>query len=145
MSTLCQTFQSHYKPSQASTLFHTSYLPASQWALWSSWLWSNLQKHLLFYESPNAENPLRQKPLVLAPFYLKQLDHLIVLNLNHITYSISHYVFFLMAKNNLWLSIKTLLLHLTKSLNARKFCFSPGSMSFFRFICFLFFAYWDHC
>ena len=48
MSKLCQTFQSPYKPSQASMLFHTIYLPLSEWVLWSFWLWSNLWKHLLF-------------------------------------------------------------------------------------------------
>ena len=33
----------------------------------------------------NAENLLRQNPLIPAPFYSKQLDHLTVVNLKHIT------------------------------------------------------------
>ena len=58
------------------------------------------------------------------------------LSLGH---SIMDHVFFLFAKNNLWLLRKTLLLLLTKSPNARKFGFSACSLTFFRFL-----AYWDH-
>ena len=32
MSKLCQTFQSPYKPSQDSMLFHTTYLPLSEYS-----------------------------------------------------------------------------------------------------------------
>ena len=47
---LWANFQSPYKSSQASALFHTSYQPSSrQWVLWSL---LNLRKHL-FSESPN--------------------------------------------------------------------------------------------
>ena len=61
--------------------------------------------------------------------------------------SLDHFIvssFFWQKKNNPWLSMKTLLLHLTKSPNARKFCFSGCCLSFFRFFRFRYLAYWDH-
>ena len=51
---------------------------------------------------------------------------------------------FCWKNNNLWLSMKTLLLLLTKSSNAKKFCFSVFSLSFFLLSRFRFLAYWDH-
>ena len=48
------------------------------------------------------------------------------------------------ARSKLLPSIKTLLLFLTKAPNARKLCFSPCFLSFFRFFRFRFLAYWDH-
>ena len=50
----------------------------------------------------------------------------------------------LLLPKKLWLSIKALLLLLTKSPYARKFCFSVCFLSFFRFFRFCFLAYWDH-
>ena len=47
--------------------------------------------------------------------------------------------YFCWQKNSLWLLMKTLLLLLTKSPNARKFCFSDCSLSSFRFFSFSFF------
>ena len=49
-------------------------------------LWSNLRKYLLLSGSSCAETVLWQKLLISAPFYEKWLEHLIFVNLNHITY-----------------------------------------------------------
>ena len=57
--------------------------------------------------------------------------------------SLGHFImssFCWQKKNNPWLSVKTLLLHLTKSPNARKFCFWGCCLSFFRFFRFHFFG-----
>ena len=51
------------------------------------------------------------------------------------------YHVFCWQRNKLRLSMKTLLLLLTKSLNARKFCFSVCFLSFFRFFRFRFLFY----
>ena len=50
----------------------------------------------------------------------------------------------LLLAKKLWLSMKTLLLLLTKSHYARKFCFSVCFLSFFCFFRFCFLTYWDH-
>ena len=60
------------------------------------------------------------------------------LSLGH---SIIDHVIFLFAKNNLWLSRKTLSLLLTKSHNARKFGFSACSLTSFLFFRFRFFVF----
>ena len=143
MSKLCQTFQSPYKPSQASMLFHTIYLPLSEWVLWSFWLWSNLWKHLLFL------NLLVQIIFFDKNHWFQLLstknDWIISLFLISITLYISLYSIisssFCWQKNNLWLSMKILLLLLTQSPKARKFCFSVCSLSFFHFFRFRFLAY----
>ena len=50
----------------------------------------------------------------------------------------------LLLAKRLWLSMKTLLLLLTKSHYSRKFCFSVCFRSFFCFFLFCFLTYWDH-
>ena len=65
MNKFCQIFQSPYKPSQASMLFHTNYLPLSEFCDCGE-----ISENIYFFsESPKAENLLRQKPLIPAPFY----------------------------------------------------------------------------
>ena len=111
--------------------FHTVsyYLPSPQWVLSSLWLWLNLRKCLLFPGSPRAENLLRQKPLIPSiPFHPDKNSHSIMPS-------------FCWQKSNLWLSMETLLLLLTKSPNARKFCFSCCSLFFFSFFRFRFLVY----
>ena len=144
MSKLCQTFQSLYKPSQASMLFHTIYLPLSEWVLWSFWLWSNLWKHLLFL------NLLVQIIFFDKNHWFQLLstknDWIISLFLISITlYRISlHSIIssFCWQKNNLDFRWKFYCCSLTQSPKARKFCFSVCSLSFFRFFRFRFLAYW---
>ena len=95
---------------------------------------SNLRKIFSFSGSSYAETLIWQEPLIPAPFYWKLLEHLIVLNLNHITYLSTISSCLLLAKKQDGLrcsSMKTLLLLLTKSPNARKFCFSVYFLPFF--------------
>ena len=113
-------------------------------------LWSNIRKHLLFSGSSCAETLLWQKRLIPTPFYLKSISFFV--NLWHITLSLNHFIMYAAVgakklasqKRKLLLSMKTLLLLLTKSPNARKFCFSVCFLSFFCFFHFRLLAYSDH-
>ena len=83
-------------------------------------------------------------------FLLKK--YLTFVNLCHITLSLNHSIMYAAVgpkklanqKRKLLLSMKTLLLLLTKSPSTRKFCFSVCLLSFFCFFRFRFSAYWDH-
>ena len=119
MSKLGQTFQSTYKPSQASMLFHTTYLPLSEFCN----LCENLRKHHFFL------NPLMEKIIFGKDhwFYLFStksgwIISLFLISIILHSLSLGHSIMssFCWQKNNLWLSMKTLLLLLTKSPNARK-------------------------
>ena len=79
-------------------------------------------------------------------FLLKK--YLIVVNVSNITLSFNHPILYVCcwrrnqhARNKLLSSMKTFLPLLTKSPNARNFCFSLCFMSLFRFFRFRFLAY----
>ena len=79
-------------------------------------------------------------------FLLKK--YLIVVNLSHISLSLNHSIKYVCcwqknegARNKLLPPMKTLLLLLTKSPNARKFCSSYCYLSFVRFFRFLILVY----
>ena len=81
------------------------------------------------------------KIIVSCSFLLKYLN---VFNLSHIILSLKHSIMYVCrwrknqrARNKLLSSMKTLLLLLKKSPNARNFCFSLCFLSFFRFFTFL--------
>ena len=81
-------------------------------------------------------------------FLLKK--YLIVVNLSHISLSLNHSIKYVCcwqgnegARKKLLPPMKTLLLLLTKSPNARKFCSSYCYLSFVRFFRFLILVYWD--
>ena len=121
--------------SQASIdiLFHTTFLSVSEFVV------KNTRKHLLFSRSSCAETLFRQKQL---SFLLKSILLLLIsatlLYLSTIPSCVCCWWRNKRARNKLLPSIKTLLLLLTKSPNARKFYFSIWFLSFFRFFVFVF-------
>ena len=120
MSKLYQTFQSLYslhKPPQ-TILFHTTFLS-------------------------ERRNSSLTKTTDSCFFLLKK--YLVLVNLSNTTLSLSHSIVYVFcwqrkqrSRNKLLPSMKTFLLLLTKSSNARNFCFFLCFMSFFRFFCFFF-------
>ena len=98
----------------------------------------NICKHLIFSGSRNSS---LTKTTYSCSFQLKK--YLIVVNLSHITLSLNHSFMYAVGEETsepeTSYSMKTLLLLLTKSPNARKFCFSLCFLSFFSFFLFLFF------
>ena len=146
MSKIRQTFQSPYKSSQAPMLFYTIYLPLIS-GLCDPCNCGQISKNIFFF--PNF---LMQKIFFDKNHWFQLLstknDLIISLLLISITLhslSLSHSIMssFCWQKYNLWLSMKTLLLLLTKSPNARKLCFSDCSLYFFPFFRFRFLTYWD--
>ena len=140
MSKLYQTFQSPYifASLQRQILFHITLLSefVVKYPKTSSFFWiflcrsSSLTKTTEYYS-----------------FLLKK--YLIFVNLCHITLSLNNSIMYAAGgaknlasqKRNLLLSINTLLLLLTKSPNARKFCFFVCFLSFFCFFRFRLLAY----
>ena len=141
MRRFCQTFQSPYKPSQASMLFHTIYLPLSELCdpcdcgqiSENIFSFMNLLMQKIFFDKNHWFQLLSTKSDWIISLFLISIT-LHILSLSHSIMSS-----FCWQKSNLWLSMKTLLLLLTRSPNTRKFCFLGCSLSFFRFL-----AYWDH-
>ena len=138
MSKLCLTFDSLYKSTQAFMLFR-NYLPSSQWVLWCLWSCGQISEDIFFFL-----NPLMQKNFFDKSFWFQLLST--KYNWISITFrslSLGHSIIssFCYQKNNLWLSMKKKLL--TKSPNARKFCFSACSLTFFCFFRSCFLVYWD--
>ena len=138
MSKLCLTFDSLYKSTQAFMLFR-NYLPSSQWVLWCLWSCGQISEDIFFFL-----NPLMQKNFFDKSCWFQLLST--KYNWISITFrslSLGHSIIssFCYQKNNLWLSMKKKLL--TKSPNARKFCFSACSLTFFCFFRFRFLVYWD--
>ena len=137
MSKLYQTFQSPYsfhKPPQ-TTLFHTTFRSES------------MVKYpkISFFWIFQCRNSSLTKTTDSCSFLLKK--YLIVVNLSNITLSLNHSIMYVccwrrnqQARNKLLPSMKTFLLLLTKSSNARNFCFSLCFIFFFVF-CFRFLAY----
>ena len=138
MSKLCLTFDSLYKSTQAFMLFR-NYLPSSQWVLWCLWSCGQISEDIFFFL-----NPLMQKNFFDKSCWFQLLST--KYNWISVTFrslSLGHSIIssFCYQKNNLWLSMKKKLL--TKSPNARKFCFSACSLTFFCFFRFRFLVYWD--
>ena len=138
MIKLCQTFQSPYKPSQVSMLFHTTYLPLSEFC--SRCDCGQISKNIFFFL-----NLLMQKIFFHKNHWFQLLstknNWIISLFLISITlHSHSTMSSFCLQKNSLWLSMKTLLLLLTKLPSARKLCSSDCSPSSFCFFPFSFFG-----
>ena len=126
-------------------LFHTSYLPSCHSELCDTCDCGQISENIFFFQS------LLMQKIFLDKNHWFQLrstknDWIISLFLISITLhspSLSHSImsFFCWQNSNLWLSMKTLLLLLTKLLNARKFCFSPCSFSCLSFVIFVF-VFW---
>ena len=146
MSKLCQISQSPFnvgKSSQATMLFYTTYLPLSEFCdpcdcgqiSENIFFFLNLQMLKIIFDENHWFQLLSTKSSWIILLFLISIT-LHSLSLGHSIMSS-----FCWQKKNLWLLMKTLLLLLTKSPNARKFCFLGCSLSFFRF---RFLAYWDH-
>ena len=125
-------------------LYHTFKSPCSlrkppqtiSFTLWSSSVSvseivvKNICKHLIFSGSRNSS---LTKTTYSCPFQLKK--YLIVVNLSHITLCLNHSFMYAVGEETsepeISYSMKTLLVLLTNSPNARKFCFSLCFLSFF--------------
>ena len=140
MSKLYQNSPSPYslhKPPQTK-LFHITF--PSEFVV-------KYPKASIFFWIFSCRNSALTKTTDSCYFLLKK--YLIVVNLSNITLSLNHSIIYVMsccqrrndrARNKLLPSMKTFLLLLTKSPNARNFCFSFYFVSFFRFFCFHFLA-----
>ena len=140
MSKLYQNSPSPYslhKPPQTK-LFHITF--PSEFVV-------KYPKASIFFWIFSCRNSALTKTTDSCYFLLKK--YLIVVNLSNITLSLNHSIMYVMsccqrrsdrARNKLLSSMKTFLLLLTKSPNARNFCFSFYFVSFFRFFCFHFLA-----
>ena len=139
MSKLCQTFQSPYslhKPPQ-TILFHT-YLPR---------VCGQISKNIFFFWMFLWRNSSLTKTTDSYSFILKK--YLNFVNLCHITLSLNHSIMCAAVgakklanqKRKILLSMKTLLLLLTKSSKSPNTCFMSFFCFFFRF---RFLAYCDH-
>ena len=136
MSKLFQTFQSPYslhKPPQ-TILFHTTLLSefVVKYHKTSSFFW--------IFQSRNSS---LTKTIDSCSFLLKK--YLTVVNLSNINLSLNHSIIYVCCwrrnqptRNKLLPSMKTFLLLLIKSPNARNFCFSLCFMTLFRFFVFVF-------
>ena len=138
MSKLYQTFQSPYsfhKPPQ-TTLFHTTFRSESM---------VKYPKTSFFWIF-QCRNSSLTKTTDSCSFLLKK--YLIVVNLSNITLSLNHSIMYVCcwrrnqrARNTLFPQTKTFQLLVTKSPNARNFCFSLWCMPLFRFFRFRVLAY----
>ena len=139
MSKLCQIFQSPYKPSQASMLFHTTYLPLSE--LCDPYGCGQISENIFFFLNLLMQKIFFDKNHWFQLLSTKNEHSLFLISVALHSLSLSHFIMssFCWQNNDLWLPMKILLLLLSKSPNTRKFCFSSCSLSFFRFL-----AYWDH-
>ena len=130
MSKVYQTFQSVYSLHKhpQTILFHTTFLSefVVRYPKTSSFFWIFQSRISSLTKTTDSSS-----------FILKK--YLTVINLSNITLSFNHSIIRNQRfRNKLLPSIKTFLLLLTKSPNARNFCFSLCFMSFFRFSLFLF-------
>ena len=130
---------SPYKPSQTAMLFRTAYLPLSELIILvivkiseNIFFFLNLLMQKIFFEKNHWFQLLSTKNVWIVSLFLISIT-LHCLTLNHSIMSS-----FCWQKNNLWLSMKTWLLLLTKSHNLRKFCLLARSLCFFRVFFFLF-------
>ena len=137
MSKLYQTFQSPYifASLQRQILFHITLLSefVVKYPKTSSFFWIFLCRNSSLTKTTDS-----------CFFLLKKYP--IVVNLSHVTLSLNHSIICCWrrnqrARNKLLRSMKTLLLLLTKSPNARKFCFFVCFLSFFCFFRFRLLAY----
>ena len=130
MSKVYQTFQLVYSLHKhpQTILFHTTFLSefVVKYPKTSSFFWIFQSRISSLTKTTDS-----------SYFILKK--YLTVINLSNITLSFNHSIIRNQRfRNKLLPSIKTFLLLLTKSPNARNFCFSLCFMSFFRFSLFLF-------
>ena len=130
MSKVYQTFQSVYSLHKhpQTILFHTTFLSefVVRYPKTSSFFWIFQSRISSLTKTTDSSS-----------FILKK--YLTVINLSNITLSFNHSIIRNQRfRNKLLPSIKTFLLLLTMSPNARNFCFSLCFMSFFRFSLFLF-------
>ena len=137
MSKLYKTFQSPYslhKPPQ-TIVFHTAFL--------SEFVVKYLKASSFFWIF-QCRNSSLTKTTDSCSFLLKK--YLIVVNLSNITLSLSHSIMYALTKkleSQKQASMETFLLLLTKSPNARNFCFSYCFLSLFFFLFFFFgFVFW---
>ena len=144
MSKFYQTFQSPYSlhKSSETMLFYTILLSE----FFVQYLLKYLSKKSSFFWIFQCRNSTLTKTTDSFHFLIKK--YCIAVNLSNINLSLNHSIMYVccwrrnqQARNNLLPSMKTLLLLLVKSPNARNFCFSLYFMSFFSFFCFRFLAY----
>ena len=114
MSKHCQIFQSPYKPSQASMLFPTTYLPLSEFRdpcdcgqISENIFFLNLIKQKIFFDKNYWFQLLSTK--------IDWIISLLLISITLHSLSLGHSIMssFCWQKNNLWLSMKTLSLLLT--------------------------------
>ena len=140
ISKLYQTFKwpcSLHKPRQTICFILSSlFLSVSV----SEFVVKNIRRHLLFSRSSCGETLLLQKQLIPDPFDLKSISLLLISATLHYLLIIPscHAVGEETSEPETSYLMKTLLLLLTKSPNARKFFFSPYFLSFFYFFVFVF-------
>ena len=139
MSKLYQTFQTSYSFHKLpqTILFHAAFLSefVIRYPKASSLFWIFQCRSSSLTKTTDSCSFLHKK-------------YLIVANVSNITLSYNHPILYVccwrrnqQARNKLLSSMKTFLLLLTKSSNARNFCFSLCFMSLFRFFRFRFLAY----
>ena len=117
MRRFCQTFQSPYKPSRASMLFHTIYLSLSELCdlcdcgqiSENIFSFMNLLMQKIFFDKNHWFQLLSTKnDWIISLFFISITLH--ILSLSHSMMSS-----FCWQKSNLWLSMKTLLLYSSPS------------------------------
>ena len=139
MSKLCQIFQSPYSLHSLHRPFCFTLTFLSKFVVKypkASFFWFFFHRKSLLTKTTDS-------------YFFLLKHYLSFVNLCHITLSLNLSIMYAAVgakklvshKGKLLLSIKTLLLLLTKSPNARKFCFSVCSLSFFCFFRFHFLAY----
>ena len=146
MSKLCQTFQSPFKPSQTFMLFHTTYLPPSEFWVWSYcgqiseniFCFLNLLMQKIFFDKNNWFQLLSTKNnWIISMFLISVILH---------SLSLGHSI----MSSFCWQKKKIF------GFRWKFYCYSSPShltwenyvsrlaLSFFRFFSFRFLAYWDH-